>query len=133
MDTSDVNGEGAAGGFGVGEFSSHAKKECRCLCFFLVHHSVTFRKVRRQLASGILAIVVCLASNKLCAQTQAIDVNKSSLKIRDPTHLPWQADGLTECGPINSKISTRTNPITYQRALRSLGGVIRRRMKAHRP
>jgi polyisoprenoid-binding protein YceI len=35
-----------------------------------------------RLALGILAIVVCLGPNNLCAQTQAIDVNKSSLKIR---------------------------------------------------
>src|SRR5580658_4328330 len=35
-----------------------------------------------RLALGILAIAVCLGSNKLCAQTQAIDVNRSSLKIR---------------------------------------------------
>jgi hypothetical protein len=35
-----------------------------------------------RLALGILAIVVCLGPNDLCAQTQAIDVNKSSLKIR---------------------------------------------------
>jgi hypothetical protein len=33
-------------------------------------------------ALGILAIVVCLGPNNLGAQTQAIDVNKSSLKIR---------------------------------------------------
>jgi hypothetical protein len=35
-----------------------------------------------RLALGILAIVVCLGPNKLYAQPQAIDVNKSSLKIR---------------------------------------------------
>jgi hypothetical protein len=35
-----------------------------------------------RLALGILAIVVCLEPNKLYAQPQAIDVNKSSLKIR---------------------------------------------------
>jgi hypothetical protein len=35
-----------------------------------------------RLALGILSIVVCLGPNDLCAQTQAIDVNKSSLKIR---------------------------------------------------
>ena len=33
-------------------------------------------------AWGILAIVVCLGANNLYAQSQAIDVNKSSLKIR---------------------------------------------------
>jgi polyisoprenoid-binding protein YceI len=33
-------------------------------------------------ALGILAIVVCLGPNNLHAQTQAIDVSKSSLKIR---------------------------------------------------
>jgi polyisoprenoid-binding protein YceI len=31
---------------------------------------------------GILAIIVCLGPNNLYAQSQAIDVNKSSLKIR---------------------------------------------------
>jgi polyisoprenoid-binding protein YceI len=31
---------------------------------------------------GILAIVASLGPNTLCAQTQAIDVNKSSLKVR---------------------------------------------------
>jgi hypothetical protein len=35
-----------------------------------------------RLAWGILAIVVCLGSNNLYAQSRAIDVNKSSLKIR---------------------------------------------------
>jgi len=35
-----------------------------------------------RLALGILAIVVCLGPNSLYAQSQAIDVNKSSLKIR---------------------------------------------------
>jgi polyisoprenoid-binding protein YceI len=35
-----------------------------------------------RLALGILAIVVCPGPDKLCAQTQTIDVNKSSLKIR---------------------------------------------------
>src|ERR1700693_2293252 len=35
-----------------------------------------------KLALGTLAIVVCLGPNHLYAQTQAIDVNKSSLKIR---------------------------------------------------
>jgi polyisoprenoid-binding protein YceI len=35
-----------------------------------------------RLALGMLAIVVCLGPNKLCAQPQAIDVNKSRLKIR---------------------------------------------------
>ena len=35
-----------------------------------------------KVALGILAIVVCLGPNKLYAQSQAIDVNKSSLKIR---------------------------------------------------
>jgi len=35
-----------------------------------------------RLALGILAIVVCVAPNHLSAQPQAIDVNKSSLKIR---------------------------------------------------
>jgi hypothetical protein len=35
-----------------------------------------------RLALGILAIVVCLGPNKLSAQIQAIDVTKSSLKIR---------------------------------------------------
>ena len=35
-----------------------------------------------RLALGFLAIVVCLGPNNLRAQTQAIDVNKSSLKIR---------------------------------------------------
>jgi hypothetical protein len=35
-----------------------------------------------RLALGILAIAVCLAPNYLCAQIQAIDVNKSILKIR---------------------------------------------------
>ena len=33
-------------------------------------------------ALGILAIIVCLGPNNLYAQSQAIDVNKSSLKIR---------------------------------------------------
>jgi YceI-like domain len=33
-------------------------------------------------ALGILAIIVCLGPNNLYAQPQAIDVNKSSLKIR---------------------------------------------------
>jgi hypothetical protein len=37
---------------------------------------------RTKLALGILAVVVCLGPNKLYAQSQAIDVNKSSLKIR---------------------------------------------------
>src|ERR1700734_2801957 len=35
-----------------------------------------------KLALGILAIVVCLGPNKLYAQSHAIDVNKSNLKIR---------------------------------------------------
>jgi hypothetical protein len=35
-----------------------------------------------KLALGILAIVVCVGPNNLYAQPQAIDVNKSSLKIR---------------------------------------------------
>jgi polyisoprenoid-binding protein YceI len=35
-----------------------------------------------RLALGILAIVVCVVPNNLSAQPQAIDVNKSSLKIR---------------------------------------------------
>jgi len=35
-----------------------------------------------RLALGILAIVVCPGPDKLCAQTQTIDVSKSSLKIR---------------------------------------------------
>ena len=35
-----------------------------------------------KLAFGMLAIVVCLGPNNLYAQSQAIDVNKSSLKIR---------------------------------------------------
>jgi hypothetical protein len=35
-----------------------------------------------RLASGMLAIVVCLGPHNLYAQTQAIDVSKSSLKIR---------------------------------------------------
>src|SRR5271154_6574553 len=35
-----------------------------------------------RLALGILAIIVCLRPNNVCAQTQAIDVNKSSLKVR---------------------------------------------------
>ena len=35
-----------------------------------------------RLALGILAVVVCILPNNLYAQTQAIDVNKSSLKIR---------------------------------------------------
>jgi len=35
-----------------------------------------------RLALGIVAIVVCLGPNNLYAQPQAIDVNKSSLKIR---------------------------------------------------
>jgi hypothetical protein len=35
-----------------------------------------------RLALGILAIVVCVGPNNLYAQPQAIDVNKSSLKIR---------------------------------------------------
>jgi hypothetical protein len=35
-----------------------------------------------RLALGILAIVVCLGPNSLFAQSHAIDVNKSSLKIR---------------------------------------------------
>jgi polyisoprenoid-binding protein YceI len=35
-----------------------------------------------RLALGILAIVVCPGPDMLCAQTQTIDVNKSSLKIR---------------------------------------------------
>jgi hypothetical protein len=34
------------------------------------------------LALGLLAIIVCLGPNKLYAQPQAIDVNKSSLKVR---------------------------------------------------
>jgi len=37
---------------------------------------------RTRLALGILAMVVCLGPKNLCAQPQAIDVNKSSLKIR---------------------------------------------------
>jgi YceI-like domain len=37
---------------------------------------------RTSLAMGILAIFVCLGPNNLHAQTQGIDVNKSSLKIR---------------------------------------------------
>jgi polyisoprenoid-binding protein YceI len=35
-----------------------------------------------RLAFGILAVIVYFGANNLCAQTQAIDVNKSSLKIR---------------------------------------------------
>jgi len=37
---------------------------------------------RTKLALGILAIVVCLGPNNLYAQSQAIDANKSSLKVR---------------------------------------------------
>src|SRR5450631_3035780 len=37
---------------------------------------------RTKLALGTLAIVICLGPNNLYAQPQAIDVNKSSLKIR---------------------------------------------------
>lgn len=40
------------------------------------------RNFVRPLALGLLAIVVCLGPNKLYAQSQAIDVSKSSLKIR---------------------------------------------------
>jgi len=36
----------------------------------------------KRLALGILSIVVCLGPNNLCAQIQAIDASKSSLKIR---------------------------------------------------
>src|SRR5271168_4726812 len=35
-----------------------------------------------KLALGILAVTVCLGSDNLYAQSQAIDVNKSSLKVR---------------------------------------------------
>jgi YceI-like domain len=36
----------------------------------------------RRLAVEMLAIGICFGSNTLCAQSKAIDVNKSSLKIR---------------------------------------------------
>ncbi len=36
----------------------------------------------KSLTFGMLVVGVCLGPNSLCAQTKAIDVNKSSLKIR---------------------------------------------------
>src|SRR5258708_23565049 len=36
----------------------------------------------KSLTFGMLVVGVCLGSINLCAQTKAIDVNKSSLKIR---------------------------------------------------
>jgi polyisoprenoid-binding protein YceI len=48
----------------------------------VVRRNVVRRNSVQPLALGILAIVVCLGSNNLYAQSHAIDVNKSSLKIR---------------------------------------------------
>ena len=36
----------------------------------------------KSLTFGMLVVGICLGSNNLCAQSKAIDVNKSSLKIR---------------------------------------------------